>query len=235
MNGFGNYWVAPTVAERVGDWAADAVGAVRSRSRSELLAAMALALGLVAAVAGIRSAATPSIAYAGPAHPKGWRPLSMIDGKPQPNPHACGSIRYGIDPRGSADPTFAEDARRAAEVIQRASGIPLHFVGEIDARAVDVNPDVVITWASRNAFTNAGAIGEADTIDGGGTILLARWMSAEPGPNGWGAVLLHEWGHIIGLDHVNDPTSIMHPVVLGVAPNGADRAGLWALGRGSCR
>lgn len=53
----------------------------------------------------------------------------------------------------------------------------------------------------------------------------------------WGAVLLHEVGHLVGLDHVDDPAQLMAPtpgfgeVVLG----DGDRAGLEAVGAdGGC-
>ena len=51
----------------------------------------------------------------------------------------------------------------------------------------------------------------------------------------WGQAMLHELGHIVGLDHVADPASVMNPVIgLRAAQwGGGDRAGLWALGIGA--
>lgn len=51
----------------------------------------------------------------------------------------------------------------------------------------------------------------------------------------WGQVILHELGHVLGLDHIDDETSIMYPAV-GRRPaswGAGDRAGLWELGVGS--
>ena len=50
------------------------------------------------------------------------------------------------------------------------------------------------------------------------------------------ATILHELGHLVGLDHVDDETQIMNPyVVPGVDPFAdGDLAGLAALGRGDC-
>lgn len=51
----------------------------------------------------------------------------------------------------------------------------------------------------------------------------------------WDEIILHELGHVMGLDHVDDPSSIMTPGLL-VRPGGfgeGDRAGLWQLGLGS--
>lgn len=50
------------------------------------------------------------------------------------------------------------------------------------------------------------------------------------------AVVLHELGHLLGLDHVDDPAELMYPTLQpGVVDFGpGDRQGLFALGTGRC-
>jgi hypothetical protein len=51
----------------------------------------------------------------------------------------------------------------------------------------------------------------------------------------WGQVMLHELGHIVGLDHIPNEDSVMNPGTL-LRPaffGPGDRAGLWKLGIGS--
>lgn len=53
----------------------------------------------------------------------------------------------------------------------------------------------------------------------------------------WGAALMHEWGHVVGLDHVEDPTQLMHDVALSgpAAWAAGDLRGLRQLGTdGTC-
>ena len=49
------------------------------------------------------------------------------------------------------------------------------------------------------------------------------------------AVIMHELGHLVGLDHVDDPTELMAPVNTGQYRFGpGDRQGLADLGSGPC-
>ncbi len=93
-----------------------------------------------------------------------------------------------------------------------ALAIPL-AVGDDDAR-VFVSGQIVL---------NAQRLGEPDVpldpdrTDRRGSLL---------------ATLLHEFGHLLGLDHVHDPAQIMHPYPADgdVALGDSDRAGLAAVG-----
>lgn len=72
-----------------------------------------------------------------------------------------------------------------------------------------------------------------------GTIVLdPSVLDLEPvaGEMAWTSVLRHELGHLVGLDHVEDPMQIMHAWQSGIRTYGdGDRAGLAVLGAGACR
>ena len=61
----------------------------------------------------------------------------------------------------------------------------------------------------------------------------ARWQG---GPQRVRGVILHELGHLVGLDHVDDPRELMYPrpTVQGDDFADGDRRGLAALSRGPC-
>jgi hypothetical protein len=60
--------------------------------------------------------------------------------------------------------------------------------------------------------------------------------SAIEGPTLTPSVIAHELAHLVGLDHVDDPTELMHPEASYQRPTYADGdlTGLAALGRGTC-
>lgn len=61
-------------------------------------------------------------------------------------------------------------------------------------------------------------------------------FTGDPGTeSGWLAVLRHELGHLVGLDHLDDPSQLMNPVTSNVASfQDGDLTGLAILGQGAC-
>lgn len=222
---------------RAGRWAGDA----RMTGIGEWLRDNLFALALAAVVFGLGITVVSSVGLPGQhaagidVVPNGWEPFKIdAEGRPVPNAHACGSISWGIIPGGAPYEGFETDATRAAAKIADASGIPLEYEGHFSLDEFD-KVDVLIGWAGEAQFPD-GAIGLASMGgDGGGLIWLRSTYDNLPGfDGGWGSVVVHEWGHVIGLDHVEDPTSVMNAIGLGERLNRGDRRGLWALGRGSC-
>lgn len=65
---------------------------------------------------------------------------------------------------------------------------------------------------------------------------LARMLQAPGGRDLVRAVVMHELGHLVGLDHVDDPGELMNADNLGRTAFGpGDLAGLAAVGSGGCR
>jgi hypothetical protein len=115
----------------------------------------------------------------------------------------------------------------------------------------DAFAPVVIGWAHR-AESDLWASEGADTLGVGGPRTIVFSDGAKLTVSGFvlltptdllaagfgpgltvGNVLLHELGHLIGLDHVDDPAEIMQTRLDRNAPDGwgpGDRRGLWELG-----
>jgi hypothetical protein len=112
-------------------------------------------------------------------------------------------------------------------------------------------PPVTIAWAGpdetnlydREAASEALGFGGPSAVNLGGTeVYVSGEIVMRPTPDypstfGPGAtegnVLLHEFGHLVGLDHVDDPAEVMTPALSRTGPNGygpGDLRGLWLLG-----
>ena len=85
-----------------------------------------------------------------------------------------------------------------------------------------------VTRAAHSVYVTGSVTLDSEDIGG---------LAAAPGtrPTAVG-IVMHELGHLVGLDHVDDPTQLMFPSTeLAVTDFAAgDRAGLAALGTGQC-
>ncbi len=177
----------------------------------------------------------------------------------------CRPIHYVVNPKdGPADGNeLVEDAvaRTAA-----ATGLTFSYDGTTDehwTRTRDrFQPDrygdrwapVLITWAHESAApVLAGSVagqggssavrppGSEDFVFVSGSIVLdaslAETALTEPGRTAVRALIQHELGHVVGLDHVDDPTQLMHTESLPEQNTDwgpGDLEGLSLLGGGDC-
>jgi hypothetical protein len=176
----------------------------------------------------------------------------------------CETVHYVVNvadaPAGSLD-----DVQEAVRRVSAATGITFTYDGltdEVLERRRDmVQVDrygegwapVLVTWVdpdtSEVSFLSDGdvAAGVASPFTpAGADVIVSGWIAInadDPNPPGFdaaddqGPVVLHEWGHVMGLDHVGDRGQLMHPSGGGVADLGpGDLEGLRLVGRAQgCR
>ncbi|CCH89493.1 Peptidase metallopeptidase [Modestobacter italicus] len=175
----------------------------------------------------------------------------------------CRPVHYVVRPDNA--PVGGEALIESAVArVSEVTGLQFVYDGATDEDLVDqrapFQPDrygdrwapVLITWetvAEQPDFAAdvAGLGGSLGTSAGDGpavfvtgTVQLdaAEFADLATWPNGAAvarAIVLHELGHVVGLDHVDDPSQLMYPTtsaVLDFAPG--DLTGLAQLGAGAC-
>lgn len=193
-----------------------------------------------------------------PADPGEYAFLRTVDGKPVTY-SPCRRLEVVVNTAG-APPGAMSVVTDAVAEISRATGLSLTVVGETDERYREqrrsYQPDrygdrwvpILIAWAGprRVAEFDGAAIGFGGSlaIDPAigdpayvtGAVVLDKEYFAVPGNDGYlRQVVLHELGHVVGLDHVSDDSQIMWQGAVHGAPLGSgDLAGLARAGRGPC-
>lgn len=173
----------------------------------------------------------------------------------------CREIRYEVNPDGGPDDAVELVADALADASE-ISGLQFDYLGETDRRPVWESrfvpgfgraEPVLFSWADEDEVAEldgdvvglggAGAIEEggwsryvtgAVTLDTDDRAELAAARGLDP-ETVRRATLLHEIGHLLGLDHVDSPYELMQPHNSGITDYAAgDQAGLAALGSGRC-
>lgn len=170
----------------------------------------------------------------------------------------CRPIHVVVDPTG-APTDFADQVRAATAEIAAATGLTFADDGVVEEPA---DPDRAAFLPDRYGdrwapvlvrFADAAAVpalaGDVVGIGGPQSVTDARGRMhhvtgavyldtdlLQPGATAtaWPAVLRHELGHLVGLDHVEDPTQLMNPVATVPTFQAGDLAGLAVLGQGVC-
>jgi len=221
--------------------------------------------GVGAPPPGIEEAAAPLGTPEPPPEPSTSYKFLAMNGDGSPVGYSpCRPLHYVVDAR-LAPEGAAGLVPLAIQEISRATGIRFVNDGATDEQPSDrrspYQPDkygdrwapLLISWTTPGVAPKLGGkvIGTGGSTHysygngpksyvTGSLELDAPQMAVELGrPDGTSyamAVILHELGHVMGLEHVDDPVQLMYPEI--GAPDGlaaGDLNGLYQLGKASCR
>ncbi len=176
----------------------------------------------------------------------------------------CDEIHYEINPDAAPDDTdeTKDFVENAVEIVSHWTGLKFVYDGTTDRRpewdrkfvpSLGRHEPVLISWATEDEVPqleeDVAGIGGAVAVEvspggwyryvtGGVTLDSDAFehMDAMFGDSGEGsAILLHELGHLVGLDHVDSRDELMYSDNIGKREFGTgDLNGLVELGKGRC-
>ena len=157
---------------------------------------------------------------------KAWNP--MIGTKSEPwryNP--CKTIGYRVR-TGPGPKNALKLTHKAFKIVSAATGLRFVYEGKTKKHAfsgqgydqgLDSRTDITFSWttdkkvpALRGPLGLGGSSGSEGVLRRGGVAIkgTAKLQNGfKRGPT-WGSLLLHEIGHVVGLDHVEDRDLVMH-------------------------
>ncbi|MGH2757234.1 MAG: matrixin family metalloprotease [Actinomycetota bacterium] len=221
-----------------------------------LIVALAVSLGAATLFNALRQ--EPAITQRGLEDAAGFRFLNIDPRNGEPARYdPCRELHFVLNP-DDAPAGAGQDVRVAAELAAQGLGVNIVFDGTTDEPARIRRPSyqperygdrwapILIGWIPHDSrIFDEHSVGVAgselregpsgDLVYVTGAMVLNATEHLDNGFGAgktWGKVLLHEWGHLLGLDHVENPTQVMNPnLVSSPAVWGTgDLAGLRQLG-----
>lgn len=171
----------------------------------------------------------------------------------------CEPVHYVVN-AAQAPPGSLEDVQEAVRRISAATGIAFAYDGLTDEplerrrdvvqvdRYGDRWAPVLVSWVDPDGSSVSFRTGDevaagvaSPFTPSGSDVIVSGWIAInadDPNPPGFaapdhqGPVVLHEWGHVMGLDHVQERGQLMQEAGGGVTDLGpGDLEGLRRLGR----
>lgn len=191
--------------------------------------------------------------------PRGPHAFLQKDGRRPVTYSPCRRLAVVVNPSGAPSGAMAA-VREAVARISAASGLSIQVTGTTDEayrekrKAYQPNrygerwAPILVAWAGSGRIPefDHGAVGFGGSVAidpalgpasyvTGAVVLDREWFADSANSAYLPEVLLHELGHVVGLDHVADDEQIMWEGGLHGADLGpGDLAGLARLGRGPC-
>ncbi len=191
--------------------------------------------------------------YAPPGRPRAHRLWTSYGSVSRWDP--CRPIRYRVNPL-HAPARASDEVRRAVARVAQATGLTFTYLGRTsvvpNARHDYGDADLLVAWRRPGEYPFHGALGVApgrsvpgyraadgsavNRIVDGAVVLDAPLVAALPagfGAGSRGQLLLHELGHVVGLEHVAERSQVMYPTLLPAARGrygAGDLAGLERVG-----
>ena len=192
-----------------------------------------------------------------PTAPNGVRFLNEAGGGQPVTWSPCRPIHY-VSRAGSGPLRGSTLVAEAIAQVSVATGLTFIDDGATTEAPIETRPayqpdrygdrwaPVLIAWADEAevpglADTVAGEAGPVwVTTPSGDRTYLSGVVHLDVEMTGWSdtlvrTVILHELGHLVGLDHVDDTTQLMFESSMAEGFGSGDRAGFAALGRGPCQ